>query len=210
MASDITSTINATGRIINSWASLAEYQVFANLSSPSAQVQSQITEALIDAKVWIESQLDRQIVSGSNNSATETFRGNDSQYYVPKEGPILSITTVEQWNGTEYEEVDSTTMVALTDSNWIYFQDGNRFVPSVIPLNWRITYTFGFGTIPRDLKRASMMLTERFVSSEQRTRLQSESDGEQSFSYWIAGADKIIEDVMKIVMQYKRYPTRGN
>lgn len=210
MPSDLTTTISATAKVINSWASLAEYQVFANLSSPSTQVQTQITRALIDAKVWIESQLDRQIVSGTNNSAIETFRGNDSQYYVPKEGPILSITTVEQWNGTDWEEVDSTTMVALTDGNWIYFRDGNRFVPSTIPLNWRITYTFGFGTIPRDIKRASMMLTERFISVEQRTRLQSQSDGEQSFSYWITGADKIIEDVMRIVMQYKRYPTYGD
>jgi len=209
MASDLTTTINATGVLRGAFATLAEYQTYVGSSTQSAAVQAQITAALLDARVWIEQQLHRRIVDiASGYSAVEQFAGNDRTYYVPTEGPIDSITTVEEWNGEDWAEID-TTLTPLTDSNWIYFQEGNIFARASIPYNWRITYTFGYPSIPRDVKRASMMLAEKFITSDQETRLQSQADGEQSFSYSTAVGKDITEEVMKILNPYIRFPSYG-
>ena len=209
MASDLTTTINATGVLRGAFATLAEYQTYVGKSSQSAEAQAQITAALLDARVWIEQQLHRRIVDiASGYLAVEQFAGNDRTYYVPIEGPIDSITTVEEWNGEDWAEIDDT-LTPLTDGNWIYFQEGNIFARASIPYNWRITYTFGYPSIPKDIKRASMMLAEQSTSVHHRSRLQSQSDGEQSFSYWVSGSEQIVKDVMRILTPYIRYPSYG-
>lgn len=177
-----TSTIAATGVALTGLVTAAEYNTFANLSSPSNSTQ--IQAAIYDATEYIFQRVDRWLVSEADAiTIVEMFSGQGAKAYFPRQGDVISLGIIELWNGENWETIDDTMYEPETDGNQIFFRNG--YVFSKGTKNWRITYTFGLkGGIPRNLKRACCELARYYVSQKNDQSLKSETDGEQSFSYY--------------------------
>lgn len=199
-----TQTVTASGVALTGLITPTEYYERANLTSPSNATQ--IQQAIYDATADIMESTGRWFVdAGAAMTDILLFSGGNQKDLFPKQGPILSLTTIELWNGTEWETIDSAVYDQLTDGNKIWFRSGSRWVTGTE--NWRVTYTFGFkGGIPDDLKRACYELARHYIS-QRSDNLKSESDGEQAYSYFESSS--LPSDVDKIINRYKRYETIG-
>ena len=201
-----TSTISASAVCLAGLVTPTEFYTFANLTSPDNATQ--IAAAILDATERIMSETDRWFVQADNAlTITEQFSGNNANAYFPKQGPILSVGTITLWNGTTFEEIDTDQYDPVTDGNKIYFRMGNVFAAG--NENWKVIYTFGYkGTVPRDLKRACMLLTKHAVDhAERSSALTAQSDGEQSFQY--SSDPSKPPNIEDILSRYRRFETIG-
>lgn len=196
-----TQTITASGVALTGLITPTEYNNRANLSSPSNSTQ--IQQSILDATSYIMERTGRWFVD-ANEALTDVklFSGNGEKDFFPPQGPIISLISIELWDGDSWETIDSDIYDQQHDGNKIWFRSGGVWVWG--KENWRITYTYGFkGGIPRDLKKACYQLSRNYVH-DMTGNLQSQSDGEQSFTYF--GDKKLVD---RVITRYQRYGTRG-
>lgn len=200
-----TGTITVGGVVHGALVTAAEYDTFLGLTAPNA---TQVQASIYDATAFITTELGRIFVTEDNAySILESFTGKGKLNYYPKQGPVVTVGVIQFYNGIEWETIDSTIYEAETDGNKIFFRTRQTFHRGIN--NWRINYTFGYPSIPDDIKRACMMLVRYYVGqAEHDGNLQSQSDGEQTLTYFGKQLD-IPPLINEIISKYKRFNTAG-
>ena len=119
-----TQTITASGVALTGLITATEYNTHANVSSPGNATQ--IQQNIYDATEYIMQETGRWFVD-AECSMTDVFlmSGKGQRDVYTPQGPILSLTSIEFWNGTEWETIDSDVYDELTDGNKIWFRSGN-------------------------------------------------------------------------------------
>jgi hypothetical protein len=185
---------------------LEEYLAYANIPA-SPPNEDQIEAALTRAAAEIERLTQREFDVDTSPfdglspvEVLEVFDGTDSFRYFTRQAPIVDVSKLECWDGTQWVSVDDVNMTYSfnMDEGQIYFEQRYKFTKGYE--NWRVTYTYD-PTAPEDLKLATLMIAQHIVSSGKFAGLSSQSDGEQSFSYKL----EIPQEAYDICQRYRRY-----
>lgn len=185
---------------------LEEYLAYANIpASPpnEAQIEAALTRAAgeIERLTQRDFNIDTSPFDGlSPIELVEVFDGTDAFRYYTRQAPIVEVTELEYWDGTQWVSVDDSNMTYstnLTDGE-VFFDDRYKFWKGVE--NWRVTYTYD-PTVPEDLKLACLMIAQYIISRGKFSGISSQSDGEQSFSYKL----EIPQEAYDICQRYRRY-----
>ena len=141
----------------------AEYKAYMGISSAN-------DDAKIDILIPKVSELVKSLCNNSFNdyvdeAAVETFEGGTS-YYVPLEGPVLSIMGLEisTDNGSIYTDMVEYTDFAYSKATGLLRSIGKDFTYRIN--GYRLTYTAGYETLPEDLKIAVMDLISYYMKNE--------------------------------------------
>jgi hypothetical protein len=184
---------------------IADYMTFTGQSTLANQTQ--VAEAIRQATAYAENVCGRTFaLAAMGNSHVWTFDGKGGLKLFTPQAPIISVTSVETWNGTAWEVVDavSYTPTIGDDGEYICFREQYTWVVGI--LNWRVTYTYGFTTIPADLKRAILLIAHAFARVSLRAPdLKSQSDGDQAFVYNDRMTSDIPTDALDLLAPYKRF-----
>ncbi|MFA7286912.1 MAG: hypothetical protein WC052_04615 [Patescibacteria group bacterium] len=182
---------------------LDEYRDYDDLPSP-AENEDQIGVCITLATAYIESKTGRTFEidqpSPSPHDAIEILNGNGTCRLYTHNAPVTGITKLEYWDGQAWQEYDivSYPYTYKDSSNIIYFTEGHRFIKGW--QNTRVTFEYGFdAAMPTDLKQACYQLAKHFVLEADRLGINSQSDGEQTFSYEHA----VPKFVAEIIQRYK-------
>jgi hypothetical protein len=197
-----TKTLTATGFCEGGLITADEYYAFANLTSPGNAVQ--IQNAINAASDYIRRHTGRQFVLTSDDvTIVEIFSGIGDEIYYPKHAPILNVTSVHYWNVDTWTAVDSTYTPA-TDGEYVNFVEGYEFYRGA--RNWKVTYTIGYDSFPQDLKFAVCAITQLLLGgTRDNPHISSQSDAEQSFTYFNTSNLKLPGHIEDIIARYVRY-----
>ena len=200
-----TSTFTATGFCLGGLITASEYYSMANISGTPSNA-AQIQAAINFASDKIRNDLGRMIVTiGDGISIVEVENGADTWLYFPRQAPVVSVTSAEYYNGTDWSSVDSAVHELYTDGNIISTREKTLVFTRGFQ-NWRFTYTIGWPSIPEDLKYAVYMTARTLIDrANKRSDLQSQSDSEQSFSYFSPRQLAIPEEALDILVRYHRH-----
>jgi hypothetical protein len=184
--------------------SLDDYKIIDDTPSPIDN-DEQIEAAIVVASDWIENLTGRtfEILSASPSpsptSTIEILDGKNSIRLFTNNGPVTAIDKIEYWDGSDWFEYDTVSFpyTFKTGSNCIYFTLGHRFYKGY--QNIRVTYSYGYETIPQDLAYACYLLTRHILNESERSGIRSQADGEQRFDY----DHEIPAEINKIIIRYK-------
>lgn len=180
---------------------LSEFHTYDDAPSPTEN-DDQITAIIDLASDRIEKYVGRpfSVADPSPIEVVETLNGRLCPRIYTKYLPILSVDKLEYFDGFTWTEYDivNTPYTFKEESNIAYFTQGHVFIPGY--RNIRVTYTYGYDEVPDQVKLACFLLTKWYLHEAERTGINSQQDGEQSFSY----SHTIPSDVMAILAQYKR------
>jgi hypothetical protein len=188
---------------------LNDYLQFTNQSELSNE--EQVKMALAAAEDYANTYCNRTFglfVDGGEGTdeieVVEVFSGAGTRKYFTKEAPIVSVDKVEFWNGTDWEEFDSTGYTPMNTADRITFQEGHVFPTGND--NLRVTYIYGFTTVPADLKRAICLIAQSYASFAVRdSNIKKESDGEVSFEYFESSKSNVPDEALKLLAPYRRF-----
>jgi len=183
-----------------------DYEIYDGLPSPTEN-EEQI-EAAIDLAIGvIEKEAGGRTFAiygvsplPSPLDNVEILNGKETCRIWTKDAPILDVSKIEYWNGSAWEEYDSTSYPYsfIPGSNCVYFTNGHKFRKGW--RNIRVTFEYGFDTdYPDDLKLACYQLAKHIVNEADRQGVLIQSDGEQKFHY----RDKLPEMAVKTARRYK-------
>lgn len=181
---------------------LAEYREYDDLPSP-AENETQISAAINSAVAYIEKVTGRVFEIADNpspNDALEILDGRGSLRTCTRNSPITAVSKLEYWDGTAWQEYDSTTYpyTFKTGSNIVYFTNGHRFYKGW--QNIRVTFEYGYTTVlPDDLKYACYLIAKHHAMEAERLSITHQNDGEQSFTY----THTIPKEATAIIMRYR-------
>jgi len=187
--------------------SINDYLTFTGQTAVANSIQ--VTESLRQAQAFAEARCDRPFTlanAASPNTHVYTFSGRGQLFLRTPKAPIIAVTLIEYWDGTQWLTADATQYESYVggDGEYIGFTLGATWFKGND--NWRVTYTWGFATLPADLKRAMLMIAHSFSRVSSRAPdIKSQSDGEQSFTYRENATSDIPEDALGILDQYRRY-----
>jgi hypothetical protein len=180
-----------------------EYETYDGLPSPTENVE-QIAAAVDLATALIEKEAGKRTFALDGEPSpldnVEILNSKGTNRVWTKDAPIQAVSKIEYWNGTAWQEYDSTSYpyMFIPGSNCVYFTDGHKF-----PEGWRnirVTFEYGFDDdYPDDLKLACYQLAKHIVNEADRQGILIQSDGEQKFHY----RDKLPELAMNIARRYK-------
>lgn len=179
-----------------------EYRDYDDLPSP-AENDDQIEKAIDAATSYIEKKTGRVFDVADNpspNDAVEILNGNGTSRVYTRNAPVATVSKLEYWDGTAWQEYDSTTYPYSfkSGSNIVYFTEGHRFYKGW--QNIRVTFEYGYTTaLPEDLKLACFLIAKHIVMEADRTGISSQSDGEQTFSY----DHNMPKSALEIIKRYK-------
>ena len=188
--------------------STADYMTFAGLTQP-LENEKQVLEAIRAAIQYAETFCSRTFAMHSDTSPNThvwTFSGKGTTKLYTPNAPIQSVTYVEYWNGTAWEEIDSVTYTPTIDDNgdYIYFRESYVWDRGVA--NWKVTYIYGFTSLPADLKRAILQIAQSYTTTITRDpSIKSQSDGEQTITYRDVGEIKPPADAERVLQHYRRF-----
>lgn len=199
-----TTSFTASGFCLGGILTASEYYAMANLTSPanSAQIQAAINYA----SDKVRNELGRMIVTINDAiSVVEVENGADSWIYVPREAPVVSVTSIEYYDGSGWSAVDTGVHSLYTDGNIISTREKTLVFTRGFQ-NWCFTYVIGWPSIPEDLKYAVYLTSRTLIDrANKRSDLQSQSDTEQSFSYFSPRQLAVPEEAQDILNNYKRH-----
>lgn len=160
---------------------LADYMV--HMGTTTVSDSARVIEAIRQAIAYAENYCSR-VFTVKPLQHQWTFSGTNGYKLFTPQAPIQSVDTVEEWNGTEWEELDSVSYTPYIggEGEYVAFREQYRWGKGQD--NWRVTYTYGFASVPADLKRAILMIAQGYsrVSSVP-PDVKSQSDAEQSITY---------------------------
>jgi hypothetical protein len=170
-----------------------QLQVFINAASQIFQDQT--------SRKWIT----------PSSAIIEKFDGDGSNTMMTKNRPIASITSIEYWNGSSWQTVDSSSYPYThngsdEDGCTVWFTKGNVFWTSDYRKPWRITYSYGYtqANIPDDIKRAIYQMVHRMnMKAEGLEGKTSEAIADMTTSYDLKSL--ISGDIKEIIDRHKRY-----
>ena len=182
-----------------------EYHAFDDLPSPieDEDQETQITAAIKLATSYIEEKTGREYYVANDpspNDVIEILDGNGSSRLYTRNAPIIVVSKIEYWTGTQWDEYDSTSYpyTYKVDSNIVYFTQGHKFFKGY--QNIRVTFEFGYDTeLPHDLKLACYLITKHIIMESVRLGITSQTTGEQTFSY----EHSMDSQAMEIIARYK-------
>ncbi len=141
----------------------AEYKAYMGISSTNE-------DAKIDSLIPKVSELVKSLCNNSFNDfvtdyAIEVFEGG-TNYYVPLEGPILTIVGLEisKDNGNIYTDLVEFTDFAYSKATGLLRSIGRDF--PILINGYRLTYTAGYEVLPEDLKVAILDLISYYMKNE--------------------------------------------
>ena len=181
---------------------LAEYRDYDDLPSP-AENEDQITAVIALATAYVERYTGRVFEIADNPSpvdAVEILEGKGTVRLFTRNAPITAVSKLEYWDGTTWQEYDSTTYPYSfkSGSNIVYFTNSHRFYSGW--QNIRATFEYGYTTVfPDDLKLACYLLAKHIVTETERLGINNQSDGEQSFAY----AHDVPKEAVNIIARYR-------
>ena len=181
--------------------SISEYHTYDDAPSPSEN-DAQIAVLIEAATAYIEAITGRTflLVASSPVDTTEILNGNNTHRLYSHNAPIISITSIEYWDGTQWLEYDSTTYpyTFKANSNIVYFTNGHKFYKGY--RNIKLTFEHGYiSAFPNNLKYACFRIAQYFILEADRQGLKIQSDGEQSFHY----AHNFPKEALSIIWRYK-------
>ena len=167
-----------------------EYKTYDDLPSP-AENADQIAAAVDLATALIEKEAGERMFAiygvsppPSPVDAVETLNGEETNRIWTKDAPIQSVSKIEYWDGTAWQEYDSAVYpyAHKPDSNCVYFTNGHKFYRGW--QNIRVTFEYGFDAdYPDDLKLACYQFAKHIVDEAERQGIFIQADGEQRFHY---------------------------
>lgn len=127
----------------------------------------------------------------------EQHDGNNSEELVVKNIPITAITELQVNNSgdssNDWETIDS-------DEYWVDRTSGIITKTSVFrrgTMNYQITYTAGFTTIPYDVQFLAMSLIKEFLTVKSSGGIKQESLGDHSITFEsILQSNKALKDIL--------------
>lgn len=179
---------------------LHEYHTYADMPSP-AENDEQITQMISSASAYIEKMTGRTFMldGPSPVAVVEIINGTCSPRVYVANAPITSVTKIEYWTGTQWNEYElaSHPYTFKAGTNCIYFTQGHKFIRGF--QNIKVTYTYGYVSLPLDLKLGCYKLVTHLLQEADRSGISSQNDGEQTFSY----DHKIPQEVIELITRYK-------
>jgi hypothetical protein len=117
-----------------------------------------IESLLGDVDIIIDNYTHRQFFE--KTAQTEIFDGQEQQYFFPTQTPIVSLTKVEYRSNqsASWGEVTLTDFYAYDE--YVYYE--SRFAYG--HKNYRITYTYGYASVPAAVKRAAILIAGNAVT----------------------------------------------
>lgn len=176
--------------------SVDRYNDFDNAPSPLTN-SDQIQVAIKAASQIIEIRTGRTFVvlslspSPSPVATIEILNGVGSPRIFTHNAPIVTVDKIEWWDGIAWQEYDAVSypFQIKANSNCIYFTNQSAWASGFAFYkgfqNIRVTYSYGYDTeLPQDLQQACYMLAKMMIDDVTYSNLQSQADGEQSFTYF--------------------------
>ena len=186
--------------------SLIDYKILDDSPSPNAN-DEQIEAAINSATATIENLTGRTFAvlsaspspSPSPTFTEEILNGKGSLRLFTDNGPITAIDSIAYWDGSAWAEYDAVSYpyTFKANSNCVYFTLGHRFYKGY--QNIKISYSYGYETVPQDLVYACYLLTRHILNEAERSGIRSQGDGEQRFDY----DHDVPAEINKIIIRYK-------
>lgn len=142
---------------------LAEYKAYAGLNTPNQDTQ--ISNLIPGICQYVETYCNRKFQQHVTNPITEVFSGKNYPISL-KHHPIISIQRVEESTdcGSEYIDMDEF-------SQWVFDREESNivspygeFAPGIN--RYAVSYTYGFPTLPEDLKLAIFDLVKYYMRND--------------------------------------------
>lgn len=156
----------------------------AGLDKDNANLPRDQIEFAIDAvSDYLRQWLHRKVILAT---ITEIFYGTNESVYWPRNGHVVSVTSIEYWNGTGWTEMTSTQYPRETDGaspDWdtfVRFKEGDKMSMNQ---RYRIIYTSGWAraSVPFALQSVTAILVQRYMkNAEGREGMSSEAAGAAS------------------------------
>ncbi len=142
----------------------AEYKAYAGITSTTQ-------DAVIDSIIPKVSELTKAIcgrtfVDYVNDAKVEYFEGGLPEY-IPKEYPVLSVSSLEysaDFGNTYSALTEFTDFVLRKSTDTIFSLNTNGFPEGVNA--YKLTYTAGYETLPLDLKLAVLDLVTYYIKND--------------------------------------------
>jgi len=181
---------------------LAEYRAYDDLPDPTEN-EAQIAVAITAATAFIEKRSGRVFEVADNpspNDVVEVLDGKGQHRVYTRNAPVTSVTKLEYWDGTVWQEYDSVSYPYSfkSGSNIVYFTNGHLFYRGW--QNVRATFEYGYtDALPDDLKLACYLVAKHFAMEAERLGINNQADGEQTFSY----AHDVPKQALGIIARYR-------
>ncbi len=171
--------------------------------------EPQVKQALVAAEDYANKYCNRTFAKYDSEDAAattleETFSGKGGRKYYPLQAPIVSVTKVEYWNTDDWTQFDTGTHTPIATTDRVTFQE--KYVFSEGDDNLRLTYVYGYTTVPAALVRAICLIAQAYSGTELRdSNIKSQSDGEQSVSYFDSPKTSVPIEAEALLDVFVRY-----
>lgn len=156
--------------------SMAELNQLSKLALTDADIANSIINAASD---FIARYTKRSLKTAAYTA--EKYNGQGGSYLFLKQYPVTAITTIVLWdtvsNAASKTYAENTDYLYDLNEGWLYLREGFQ----IGVLNYRITYTAGYTTLPYDLRQACAMYAEWMYNNFGKTGMSSESLGDYSY-----------------------------
>jgi len=176
---------------------LEEYKDYAKITSIG--MDTQLTTFADEAEAIIQGHLGRTL---DETSYTDYYDGTNSDYLILDNYPIQSVDAISVYEEGVYQAIDTSEYHLMTFNHKIVL-DGYIFLEGVG--NYKVEYTAGFGTLPKDIRLA---LKKLFVILLNESPLKNNTLGMASF---IKQNEKIYIDtnaekkILESISKYRVY-----
>lgn len=153
-----------------------------------------------NASLQVLQYLDRQhILASVLGSLTETYDGNNSDRLLPRQFPLIAVTSVSVDNVPIQQATSPVAAGFLWDSRRILLR-GYRFCRGL--QNVQVSYTAGYSSVPLDLKQAAI---EAFaLTYRQRVRIGEKSNSMNGQITIAFDMSDVPPRSMSVFSQYRR------
>lgn len=117
-----------------------------------------IETVLADVDALIDKYTHRQFFK--KTTQTEMFDGKEQQYIFPMQTPIIALSKVEYRSNQTGSWAEQTLTEFYAYDEYVYYE--SRFVWG--HKNYRITYDYGYDTVPEDIKRAAIQIAGNVIT----------------------------------------------
>ena len=117
------------------------------------------------------------------NQHVWTFDGSGEEKIFTPYAPVTSVVLIESYESDAFEAIDTANYTAVISGSgsYIFFREGYLWTSGT--QNWRVTYNWGFTTIPADLKRAILLTALAFSKVSLRSPDLQCADGRRAVVY---------------------------
>lgn len=141
-----------------------EYKAYVGITSTNSD--DELTAIIPKVSEYVKTYCRRTFVDYVNDSKTETTNAGYGPSIIPKEYPLISVSSVDyssDYGQTYTSLVEFTDYVVDVEAGLITSVTGD--FPSLIN-GYQITYTAGYEVIPEDLKLAVLDLVTYYVKND--------------------------------------------